>query len=65
MRGLNATESPGRVDALLFSKGLVRGSKSEPPPEKRDGGVSGQWLHSGQYQGDASSYSSAVVFAQA
>ena len=49
-----------------FSKGLVRGSKSEPPPEKGDeGGVSGQWLHSGQYQGDASSYSSAVVFAQA
>ena len=44
---------------------VYSGVKSKPPPEKRDGGVSGQWLHSGQYQGDASSYSSAVVFAQA
>ena len=49
----------------MFSKGLVRGFKSKPPPGKKGWGVSGQWLHSGQYQGDASSYSSAVVFAVA
>ena len=43
-----------------FFKGITQDRR-----KKRDGGVSGQWLHSGQYQGDASSYSSAVVFAQA
>ena len=46
-------------------KGISQGVQVQTSAGKKGWGVSGQWLHSGQYQGDASSYSSAVVFAQA
>ena len=49
----------------MFFKGISQGVQVQTSAPEKGMGGSGQWLHSGQYQGDASSYSSAVVFAQA